>query len=75
MRAATSSCAATPAWKAAVVRLAGQIDGYLGLLTYLARPEADIVHADRAGVRPVKPRRPKRDQDIWLVGYSDSNSA
>lgn len=60
---------------AAVVRLADQIDGYLGLLTYLARPEADIVHADRAGVRPVKPRRPKRDQDIWLVGYSDSNSA
>lgn len=54
----------------AAARLAEKVDGYLGLLAYLARPEADIVHAERPGARPVRPRRPKRDRDIWLVGYS-----
>ena len=57
---------------AAVARFADRVDGYLGLLAYLARPESDIVHATRRGVRPLKPRRPKRDRDIWLVGYSDT---
>ncbi|MDL4813124.1 hypothetical protein [Actinomadura opuntiae] len=55
---------------ASVARLAKGIDAYLGILAYLARPEADIVHASRGGARPVKPRRPKRDRDIWLVGYT-----
>jgi len=49
---------------AAAARLADQIDGYLGLVTYLARPESDIVHATRRGVRPLKPRRPKLGRDI-----------
>ena len=51
--------------------LANRIDGYLGLLAYLAKPEADIVNAARPGARPVKPRRPKRDKDVWLVGYTN----
>lgn len=51
---------------------AESIDGYLGLLAYLARPEADLVHGERRGARPIKPRRQRRkgDRDVWLVGYS-----
>ncbi|MGP4027293.1 hypothetical protein [Actinomadura sp. 3N407] len=56
---------------AAAARLADNVDGYLGILSYLARPEADIVHGTRPSVRPIKPRRPKRDRDVWLVGYSN----
>lgn len=54
----------------ALVDLAEHVDKLIGLVAYLARPEADIVHASRPGVRPVKPRRPKRDADVWLVGFS-----
>lgn len=50
-------------------QLAENIDGYLGVLAYLARPEAAIVHAERPGVRPVKPKRAKKDTDVWLVGF------
>lgn len=49
--------------------LADQIDGYVGLAAYLARPEADIA-SDRHGVRPVRARRPVRDRTVWRVGYS-----
>ena len=55
-------------------RLAEDVDGYIGILTYLARTEADIVHAERPGTRPVKPRKAKRDTDTWLVGYSNAPS-
>lgn len=50
--------------------LAEQVDGYLAIAAYLSRPEADIVHATKPGAKPVKPKRPKQDTDIWLVGYS-----
>lgn len=54
---------------------AEHIDGYLAVAAYLARPEADIVHATQPGVRPVKPKRPKKDTDIWLVGYRSAPTA
>jgi hypothetical protein len=50
--------------------LAGLVDGYVAMLAYLARPEADIVSADRPGLRPVRRRSPARDRYTWLVGYS-----
>lgn len=55
----------------ALADVADHVDRYTALLAYLARPEADIVHASRPGVSPVKPRRPKKTADVWLVGYSD----
>lgn len=54
-----------------VAALADQVDGYLGVLAYLARAEADLVHAKRPGIRPARRRRQKRETDIWLVGYSE----
>lgn len=59
---------------AAAAALAEQVDGYLGVLAYLARPQADIQHATRYGLRPVRPRRPKKPtaRDVWLVGYADT---
>src|SRR5690606_31193489 len=49
---------------------AERVDAYLSVVAYLSRPEADIVHAQRPGARPVKPRKPKKDNDVWLVGSS-----
>lgn len=56
---------------ATTARLADHVDGYLNVLLYLASQHADIVHADRPGVEPVKPRRPKKrgNNTVWLVGY------
>lgn len=51
--------------------LADYVDGCLGILAYLARTEADIVHAEHPDVSPVKPRKPKQEKDVWLVGYSN----
>ena len=50
---------------------AEQVDQYLSLLLYLARPEADITNALRPSVRPVKPWWPMRETPVWLVGYAD----
>lgn len=55
---------------AAVATFADNIDGYISLLAYLARPEADIVCLDRPGQRPVRPRSPVRDRTTWAVGYN-----
>lgn len=55
---------------ATVAAFAENVDGYLGVLAYLARPEADIVNAHRPGVRPVRSRKAKRGTEVWLVGYS-----
>jgi hypothetical protein len=57
---------------ARTARFAEQIDGFLAVVAYLARPEADIVEAGRPGVRP-GPRRPRlaRDRRVWAVGYQD----
>lgn len=54
---------------ATAAMMAERVDGWISVLLYLASGEADLVHADRPGVRPVKPRRPKQTTDVWLVGY------
>lgn len=56
---------------AAVAAMADQVDGYMAMLAYLARPEADVRCADRAWVTPVKPRRPMRDRHVWIVGHGN----
>lgn len=55
---------------AGTAELADWVDGCVAVVAYLAREEADVVHGERPGVRAVKPRRAKRDRDVWLVGYS-----
>lgn len=54
-----------------VAAFAEHVEPYIALAAYLARPEADIVHATKPEVKPIKPKRPKKDTDIWLVGYSE----
>lgn len=58
---------------ASAAAYAENVDGYIGLLQYLCRPEADIQHGRFYGHTPVKPRNPKKPttRDVWLVGYSD----
>jgi hypothetical protein len=57
----------------AVADLADRVDTYLAIAAYLCRPEADIRHASRPGRPPVRPRRPMRDQDVWLIGSADAS--
>lgn len=57
---------------AGVAAFAEHVEAYIALAAYLARPEADIVHATKPGVKPIKPKRPKKDPDIWLVGYNNT---
>jgi len=53
---------------AAVARVAEQVDAYLAIVAYLARPEAVIRERGRPEVRPVRRRSPAKGRTVWLVG-------
>lgn len=53
-----------------IAQFADKIDGYVSVLAYLARPEADIRCVNRPGRRPARPTSPVRDRTTWAVGYS-----
>lgn len=58
---------------ASAAALADSVDGYIGVLQYLCRPEADIMNARHYGRTPVRARKPKKpgSREVWLVGYAD----
>lgn len=52
----------------AAAALAEQVERYVAIAAYLARPEALIAERGRPGVRPVRTSRLARGRRVWLVG-------